>query len=176
MFCGTKEITQTQFPYLLVVRLSLEKLHEFTICMCVLIRKKIGRFWLHFISFDMLIAQVSNITQRCMIRIAHQWWKAKRRWLQCNIPLLICTLISSSRNWLLNLIFCLHISNLIFTAFVACKNPVWNRHKIKFKNQVCKLEISKNKCRSTRGMWDKWPLRDGLLGLGLGGNNFFILM
>ena len=24
-------------------------------------------------------------------------------------------------------------------------------------------------------LWDKWPLRDGVLGLGLGGNNFFYL-
>ena len=49
--------------------------------------------------------------------------------------------ISSSRNWFLNLIFeldFLSISNLIFTACVACKNPVRNRQKIKFKNQVQK--------------------------------------
>ena len=38
--------------------------------------------------------------------------------------------------------------NLIFTACAACKNPVWNRQKIKLKNQVCKLEISKINCRS----------------------------
>ena len=39
----------------------------------------------------------------------------------------------------MNLIFeldFLFISNLIFTACVACKNPVRNRQKIKFKNQV----------------------------------------
>ena len=50
--------------------------------------------------------------------------------------------ISSSENWFLNLIFeidFLSISNLIFTACVACTNPVRNRQKIKFKNQVQKL-------------------------------------
>ena len=39
----------------------------------------------------------------------------------------------------------LSISNLIFTACVACKNQVRNRRKIKFKNKFCEIEILKNK-------------------------------
>ena len=61
--------------------------------------------------------------------------------------------ISSSQNWFWNLILeldFLSISNLVFTACVACKNPVQNRQKIMFQNQVCKLEISKIKCRSRK--------------------------
>ena len=49
-----------------------------------------------------------------------------------------------------NFIFELHflsISNLIFTACVACKNSVRKRQKIKCKNQFRELEISKIKCR-----------------------------
>ena len=58
-------------------------------------------------------------------------------------------------NWFWNLIF-LSISNLIFIACVACKNPIQNRQKktslkSNFKKQVRKLEISKTKCRSTKG-------------------------
>jgi hypothetical protein len=37
----------------------------------------------------------------------------------------------------------LSISNLIFTACVACKNLVQNIQKIKFRNQFCKIEILK---------------------------------
>ena len=33
-------------------------------------------------------------------------------------------------------------SNLIFAACVACKNPVQNRQKITFKNQVCTDRVS----------------------------------
>ena len=54
--------------------------------------------------------------------------------------------ISSLRNWFFNLI-CgldfLSISSLILTACAACKDTVQNRQKLKFKNQVRKLEISK---------------------------------
>ena len=39
--------------------------------------------------------------------------------------------ISSSWNWFLNLI----------SVCVACKNPVRNKQKIKFKNQFCELDI-----------------------------------
>ena len=45
----------------------------------------------------------------------------------------------------------LSISNLIFAGYTGSKNQVWNRQKIKFKNQFCELEVPKIKCRSTGG-------------------------
>ena len=49
---------------------------------------------------------------------------------------------------------------LFFTARVACKNPVSNKQEIKFKNQVCKLEISRIKCNSTRGHFKSKLLKE----------------
>ena len=43
------------------------------------------------------------------------------------------------------------ISNLIFTACVACKNQVRNRQKIKFKNQFREIEILKNQVQIDKG-------------------------
>ena len=43
------------------------------------------------------------------------------------------------------------ISNLIFTACVACKNQVQNRQEIKFKNQFREIEILKNQVQIDRG-------------------------
>ena len=45
----------------------------------------------------------------------------------------------------------LSISNLIFTASVACKNQVANRQKIKFKNQLREIEILRNQVQIDRG-------------------------
>ena len=62
--------------------------------------------------------------------------------------------ISSSQNWFWNLILeldFLSISNLVFTACVACKNPVQNRQKIKLKNQFREIEISKNQVQIDKG-------------------------
>ena len=67
--------------------------------------------------------------------------------------------ISSLRNWFLNLMFeldFLFISNWIFAGCTGSKNQVWNRQKIKFKNQFRELEISKIKCRSTGGHCSTW--------------------
>jgi hypothetical protein len=61
--------------------------------------------------------------------------------------------ICISRNLFLNLIFefdFLSISNLFFTACVACKNQVQNRQKIKLKNQFRELEILKNQVQIHR--------------------------
>ena len=44
------------------------------------------------------------------------------------------------------------ISNLIFTACVACKNQVRNRQKIKFKNQFREIEIFKNEVQIDKGL------------------------
>ena len=68
-------------------------------------------------------------------------------------PLSICAWffkISTSRNWFLT--WFLSISHLIFTACVACKNQVWNRQKIKFKNQFYEVEILKNQVQIDKGL------------------------
>ena len=44
------------------------------------------------------------------------------------------------------------ISNLIFTACVACKNQVRDRQKIKFKNQSLEIEILKNQVQIDKGI------------------------
>ena len=67
------------------------------------------------------------------------------------------------RTWFLTLYF-LSISNLIFTACVACKNQVWNRQKIKFKNQVQKsilwTRYFKNQVQMDRGrQWADFQIR-----------------
>ena len=58
--------------------------------------------------------------------------------------------ICISQNWFLNLIFeldFLSILNLIFAGYTGSKNQVWNRQKIKFKNQFREMQISKIKYR-----------------------------
>ena len=65
-------------------------------------------------------------------------------------PLSICTWflkISISRNLFLNLIFeldFLSILNLILAGYTDSKDQVWNRQKIKFKNQFSEIHILKN--------------------------------
>ena len=84
----------------------------------------------------------------------NMWRRVSSVPLCCYSPVSICT-------WFWNLYFMklifeldfLSISNLIFTACVACKNPLRNRQKIKLNNQVRKLQISKIKFRSARGMF-----------------------
>ena len=61
--------------------------------------------------------------------------------------------ISSSQNWFFNLIFCLFRTGFLQTT--RSKNQVWNRQKIKFKNQFRELEISKIKCTSTGGKYSQ---------------------
>ena len=77
----------------------------------------------------------------------------------------ICTWSLKSlvlQNWFLNLIFELDfllVSNFIFTACLPCKNPVWNRQNIYFKNQFRELEVSKIKCRQIGGLSKKsWKM------------------
>ena len=51
--------------------------------------------------------------------------------------------------------FFFSISNLIFTACLACKIQFEIDKKIKFKNQFNELEISKIKCRGKSDSWKK---------------------
>ena len=62
----------------------------------------------------------------------------------------ICTWwfeISSSQTWFSNLIFELDFWTWFFAGYAGSKNQVWKRQKIKLKNQVRELDISKIKYR-----------------------------
>ena len=64
-------------------------------------------------------------------------------------PLSICSWFLETFNLILNLIF-LSTWNLIFEGYTGSKNQVWNRQKIKFKNQFPDIQISKNQVQIDR--------------------------
>ena len=103
---------------------------------------------MHVVQIHALWA-LCNCSHRRMGDILCTWCKLKS-WQLCDFKLYMYLIetdkppiylylifkICISQNWLSNLIFYLNflsISNLIFTACVACKNSVKNKQKIKFK-------------------------------------------
>ena len=109
-------------------------------------KRKAFKFWLRWKEFGMVIYSFKTYTIRDFIKLQlcvvgalrnHYFRLFHSIHFPCSIsmykpPLYLYLIfeISISRNWFLNLIFCLNISNLICAACVAWKNSVQNGQKL----------------------------------------------
>ena len=113
---------------------------------------------LNYLSFSSLI--VSNTSSRSLDESSSSM-ESPRLFELCQSTRTRCTpnlSVLDLKKILFHKIDFLTISNLIFTACVACNNQIQNRQKIKFKNHFCEIDILKNQVQIDKGICIKVTL------------------